>query len=223
ASRLDPVAALRNVELQRREGVLGWSRFGLGILFIVVGLALTFFCPPTVGLMVHFAFSIMVQFGMVLLLPKLVVWGSRLLRPLTGRLFGAVGVIAVDATVRMPRRTSATVGSLMLGLSFVFSVGAFITSHKAALNRMVDRCVNADLMVATSDQLRSRTYHFSEEQERRLASLPGVEHIDGLRVTGLNYGTDDLIVIARDMDLWFHNSPGLLDEGDESKARELSS
>ena len=76
----------------------------------------------------------------------------------------------------------------MLGLSFVFSVGAFIHSHKAALNRMVDRCVNADLMVATSDQLRSRTYHFSDEQERRVASLPGVTNIDGLRVTGLNYG-----------------------------------
>jgi len=223
ASRLDPVAALRNIELQRREGVLGWSRFALGILFIVVGLALTFFSPPAVGLMIHFSYSIMVQFGMVLLLPRLVVWGSRLLRPLIGRLFGAVGLIAIDAAVRMPRRTSATVGALMLGLSFVFSVGAFITSHKAALNRMLDRCVNADLMIATSEQLRSRTYHFSEEQERRVASLPGVRDIDGLRVTGAAYGADDLIVIGRNMNRWFRNSPGLLDEGDEQKARELSS
>ena len=223
ASRLDPVMALRNIELQRREGVLGWSRFALGILFIVVGLALTFFSPPGVGLMIHFTYSIMVQFGMVLLLPKLVVWGSRLLRPLIGRLFGAVGMIAIDAAVRMPRRTSATVGALMLGLSFVFSVGAFITSHKAALNRMLDRCVNADLMIATSEQLRSRTYHFSEEQERRVASLPGVRDIDGLRVTGAAYGADDLIVIGRNMNLWFNNSPGLLDEGDEQKAREVSS
>jgi putative ABC transport system permease protein len=93
ASRLDPVMVLRNIELQRREGVLGWSRFGLGILFIVVGLALTFFSPPSVGLMIHFSYSIMVQFGMVLLLPTLVVWGSRLLRPLIGRLFGAVGLM----------------------------------------------------------------------------------------------------------------------------------
>jgi len=223
ASRLHPVMALRNIELQRREGVLGWSRFALGLLFIFGGLGLTFFSPPGVGLMIHFTYSIMVQFGMVLLLPKLVVWGSRLLRPLMGRLFGAIGVIALDATVRMPRRTSATVGSLMLGLSFVFSVGAFIHSHKAALNRMIDRCVNADLMVATSDQLRSRTYHFSDAQKQRVASLPGVRHLDPLRVTGLTYGTEDLIVIARDMGLWFDNSPGLLDEGDETKARASTS
>src|SRR6185295_1728533 len=223
ASRLNPIQALHNIEVQRSEGVLGWSRFGLGLLFIVVGLALTFFSPPGVGLAVHFGYSLLVQFGMILLLPKFVVWGSRILRPVMGQFFGAEGLMAIDAAVRMPRRTSATVGSLMLGLSFVFSVGAFIHSHKAALNRMVDRCVNADLMVATSDQLRSRTYHFSDEQERRVASLPGVKHIDGLRVTGLNYGADDLIVIARNMDLWFNNSAGLLDEGDESKARELSS
>lgn len=222
ASRLHPVMALRNIELQRREGVLGWSRFTLGILFIIVGLALTFFSPPGVGLMIHFSYSIMVQFGMVLLLPKLVVWGSRLLRPVMGHLFGAEGLIAIDAAVRMPRRTSATVGALMLGLSFVFSVGAFIHSHKTALNRMVDRCVNADLMIATSDQLRSRTYHFSAEQERRVSSLPGVRNTDGLRVTGLTYGSDDLILISRNMGLWFDNSPGLLDEGDERKARESS-
>jgi putative ABC transport system permease protein len=222
ASRLDPIQALHNIEVQRREGVLGWARFGLGILFIIVGLALTFFSPPGVGLTIHFIYSMMVQFGLVLLLPKFVVWGSRLLRPLMGRLFGAEGVIAVDASVRMPRRTSATVGSLMLGLSFVFSVGAFIHSHKAALNRMLDRCVNADLMVATSEQLRSRTYHFSQEQEKRVSSLPGVRDVDGMRVTGLAYGSDDIIVIARDMGLWFQNSPGLLDEGNDRQAQEIS-
>ncbi len=222
ASRLDPVQALHNIEVQRREAVLGWTRFALGIMFIITGLALTFFSPPGVGLTIHFIYSIMVQFGLVLLLPKFVVWGSRILRPLMGRLFGAEGVIAVDASVRMPRRTSATVGSLMLGLSFVFSVGAFIHSHKAALNRMLDRCVNADLMIATSEQLRSRTYHFSEAQEKRVGALPGVAHIDGMRVTGLAYGADDIIVIARDMGVWFDNSPGLLDEGNERQAQEVS-
>ena len=116
ASRLSPIQALHNIEVQRGEGVLGWSRFVLGLSFIVVGLALSFFSPPGVGLMVHFGFSLMVQFGMILLLPKFVVWGSRILRPLMGRLFGAEGLMAIDAAVRMPRRTSATVGSLMLGL-----------------------------------------------------------------------------------------------------------
>ena len=222
ASRLNPIQALHNIEVQRNEGVLGWSRFTIGLLFIVVGLALTFFSPARVGLMVHFAYSLMVQFGMILLLPKFVVWGSRILRPLMGQLFGAEGLMAVDATVRMPRRTSATVGSLMLGLSFVFSVGAFIHSHKAALNRMLDRCVNADLMIATSDQLRSRTYHFSEDQERRVSALPGVKDSDGMRVTTVKHINEELMVLARDMNLWFSNSPGLLEEGDTQKAHEQS-
>ncbi|MEK6280165.1 MAG: FtsX-like permease family protein [Acidobacteriota bacterium] len=222
ASRLSPIQALHNIEVQRSEGVLGWSRFIVGLLFIVVGMALTLFSPPGVGLMVHFAYSLMVQVGMILLLPRLVVWGSRILRPLMGQLFGAEGLMAVDAAVRMPRRTSATVGSLMLGLSFVFSVGAFIHSHKSALDRMLDRCINADLTIATSDQLRSRTYHFSEEQERRVGSLPGVKNADGMRVTALAHGNDEIMVIARNMDLWFETSPGLLDEGDPRTARQQS-
>lgn len=222
ASRLNPIQALHNIEVQRSEGVLGWSRFVIGLLFIVVGMALTFFSPAGVGVMVHFAYSIMVQFGMILLLPRFVVWGSRILRPLMGQLFGAEGLMAVDAAVRMPRRTSATVGSLMLGLSFVFSVGAFIHSHKAALDRMLDRCVNADLTIATSDQLRSRTYHFSEEQERRVVSLSGVKNSDGMRVTAMNHGNEEIMVIARNMDLWFINTPGMLSEGNTQKAHEQS-
>ena len=220
ASRLSPIQALHNIEVQKGEGVLGWSRFILGLSFIVVGLALSVFSPPSVGLMVHFSFSLMVQFGMILLLPKFVVWGSRILRPLMGRLFGAEGLMAIDAAVRMPRRTSATAGSLMLGLAFVFSVGAFILSHKSALDRMLDRCINADLTIATSDQLRSRTYHFSEEQERRVGSLQGVRDADGMRVTAVTHGSDEIMVLARNMDLWFANSPGLLDEGDASTARQ---
>jgi len=220
ASRLSPIQALHNIEVQKGEGVLGWSRFILGLSFIVVGLALSVFSPPSVGLMIHFTFSLMVQFGMILLLPKFVVWGSRILRPLMGRLFGAEGLMAIDAAVRMPRRTSATAGSLMLGLAFVFSVGAFILSHKSALDRMLDRCINADLTIATSDQLRSRTYHFSEEQERRVGSLQGVKDADGMRVTAVAHGNDEIMVLARNMDLWFSNSPGLLDEGDPVSARQ---
>ena len=221
ASKLSPIQALRNIEVvQRGEGVLGWSRFIFGLLFIVVGLALSVFSPPGVGLMIHFTFSLMVQFGLILLLPKFVVWGSRILRPLMGRLFGAEGLMAIDAAVRMPRRTSATVGSLMLGLAFVFSVGAFILSHKSALDRMLERTVNADLTIAPSDQLRSRTYHFSEDQERRVASLSGVKNTDGMRVTAVAHGNDEIMVIARDMGLWFSNSPGLLDEGDARNAQQ---
>lgn len=220
ASRLSPIQVLHNIEVQRGEGMLGWTRFALGLSFIVVGLALSLFSPPSVGLMVHFTYSLMVQFGMILLLPKFVVWGSRLMRPLMGRLFGAEGLMAIDAAVRMPRRTSATVGSLMLGLAFVFSVGAFIHSHKRALDRMLDRSINADLTIATSDQLRSRTYHFSEEQERRVASLSGVKDTDGMRVTAVAHGNDEIMVIARDMGLWFSNSPGLLDEGDARSAQQ---
>ncbi len=46
ASRLSPIQALHNIEVERGEGVLGWSRFAIGLSFILAGLALSIFSPP---------------------------------------------------------------------------------------------------------------------------------------------------------------------------------
>lgn len=222
AARLNPVLALHNIEIQQREELLGKTRLFSGFILIVAGLLLTYFSTPRVGLLIQCTYSVLMQLGMILLLPKMVQWGAIVLRPVMERLFGAEGVIAVDTISRTPRRTSATVGALMIGLSFVFAVGAFIQSHKDALNRVLDRTVNADLLITTSEQMRSRTYHFSEELAGRIGSLPGVDSADNVRVRETSYESDEIIIISRNMDIWFASSPDLLSEGDQTKARELT-
>ncbi|MBA3767520.1 MAG: ABC transporter permease [Acidobacteria bacterium] len=222
ASQLSPVLALHNIETQQRETLLGWPRLASGFALIVAGLTLTYFSTPRVGLLTQCTYSMMMQFGMILLLPKMIGWGARGLRPVMDWLFGPEGVIAVDTMARSPRRTSATVGALMIGLSFVFAVGAFIQSHKSAMNRVLDRTTNADLLITTSEQIRSRTYHFSEELARRVGSLPGVESADNMRMREMAYGPDEVVTIARDMAAWLAISPDLLDEGDSRRARELT-
>ncbi|HYE64037.1 MAG TPA: FtsX-like permease family protein, partial [Pyrinomonadaceae bacterium] len=126
-----------------------------------------------------------------------------------------------DTMIKSPRRTSATVGALMIGLSFVFSNGAFIQSQKSALKRYMDRALNADIFVTTSEQLRSRTYHFSEELAQRIAAIPGVKHAESFRFTSVPYGGDSVALIANDMSAWFARIGSILDEGDEQRAREL--
>lgn len=222
ASRLSPALALHNIEVRQREALLGKTRLFIGSGLIVAGLTLTYFSTPRAGLLIQCTYSMMMQLGMVLLLPKMVQWGARALRPVMEILFGAEGVIAVDTISRTPRRTSATVGALMIGLSFVFAVGAFIQSHKGALNRVLDRTVNADLLITTSEQMRSRTYHFNEELAQRIGALSGVAQADNVRVRETSYKSDEIVVIARDMDSWFDSSPALLDEGDARRARELT-
>src|SRR5262249_34708134 len=160
--------------------------------------ALTRFSTPGVGLNFQLAYSLFFLAGMVVLLPKLIEIGAIILRYPAEWLFGIEGVIAVETMARSPRRTTATVGALMIGLSFVFSNGTFIQSQKAALNRSIDKAVGADILVTSSEQLHSRSDHFSEETADRIGSLPGVEHADKLRTTAIGYRGEEVSIMAHD-------------------------
>ncbi|HEX8098023.1 MAG TPA: ABC transporter permease, partial [Pyrinomonadaceae bacterium] len=221
ASRLHPVLALHNIETRQPEAVLGGVRVAIGLAMVAAGLMLIRFSTARVGLIWQCVYSVLIQAGMLVVLPKLIGWAARALRPMMSRVFGAEGMLAVDTLIKSPRRTSATVGALMIGLSFVFSNGAFIQSQKEVLKRYMDRALNADIFVTTSEQLRSRTYHFSEELAGRIAAVPGVRRAEIFRFTSVPYRGDNIGLIANDMDAWFTRVGDILDEGDANKAREL--
>ncbi len=219
ASRLNPIAALANIENSEREKITGTTRLLSGLIFILAGLLLTKLIPPSVGAFSQFWYAFLILSGMVLLLPKFIELGAKILRPGLDWLFGIEGVIAVETMARAPRRTSATAGALMIGLTFVFSVGAVIQSQKNALSQMLDKSLEADLLITSSEQLHSRTYHFSQATADRIASLPGIVGVDQTRTTALNYHNEEVALLAHEMDAYFAFSPDLLDVGDPLEAR----
>ena len=121
-----------------------------------------------------------------------------------------------------PRRTVATVGALMIGLSFVIAHGSFIQSQKAALDRSLDKALGADFLVTSSEQLSSRSYHFSEETAMRIASLPEAAVADPLRVSAVEYDGKEVSLLAHDIDAYFRISPDLLDVGDAASATQAT-
>ncbi|MEZ5346971.1 MAG: FtsX-like permease family protein [Pyrinomonadaceae bacterium] len=213
AARLDPIAALRNIEARKSEKLSGNLRFFIGLIFVLIALSLTSFVDPDINIAIQLSYWFFLMIGMVMMLPKFIRLGAFILRPLMSRLFGIEGVIAVDSMSRAPRRTTATVGALMVGLSFVYSNGTIIQSQKAALTRNLGRAASADIFVTTSDQVRSRVYHFSEETSEKVRALDGVSSIGNLRITTLNYRGDDVAVLAHDMDRWITQNPDMLDQG----------
>jgi putative ABC transport system permease protein len=221
ASRLDPVLALHNIETRQRESVVGWKRLLAGLMMIAAGLALIRLAPQRVDMWIQFVYAGLLVFGMIVVLPKLSAWIARALRPLMDWAFGSEGVLAIDTMIQSPRRTSATVGALMIGLSFVFSSGAFISSEKRTIIRSIDRTVNSDLIVTTSEGARSRTYHFSEELGQRIAALPGVKRIEQVRFTFVPYNGDTAAIVTLEMEGFFARVKDVLEEGDEQRAREL--
>jgi putative ABC transport system permease protein len=220
ASQLDPILALHNIETRQREAVLGRPRLITGAAMIVLGWALIAFAPPIYGLMVQFLYTIIITLGMILLLPKLSELTARALRPVMDRLFGSEGVLAVDAMIQAPRRTSATVGALMIGLMFAFSMAAYVRSYQLTVSNWMDRMINSDLFITSSEMARSRTYHFSEELSRRVSAMSGVKKAESVRITFIPYAGDSIALVAIDMEGWFSRVRDVIEGADQDEAHQ---
>jgi putative ABC transport system permease protein len=179
---------------------LGWRRLGVGVLLIAAGSALVFWTPSSLGLPIQFAFASIVLLGLTIVLPKLVLWSARALRPILNWVGGSEGALAVDAMIQTPRRSAATVGALMVGLMFVFSTESYIQSYRQMIDRWMNQVLNADIFVTTSAMLRSTSYHFTEDLGRKIAALPGVNRVENVRFTAIPYRGDTAAVIAIEMD-----------------------
>jgi putative ABC transport system permease protein len=123
--------------------------------------------------------------------------------------------------VRSPRRSSATVGALMVGLMFVFSTGAYIQSYKHMIGRWTHRMLNSDLVVATSTLLRSTSYHFSEDMGNRISALPEVKSVENVRFTFIPFQGDSAAVIAIEMNGFLARASDAIEGGSSRHVREL--
>ena len=200
ASQLDPTLALHNIEARKREAVLGWRRVTVGLVLTLSSLALMIWTPSGVGATFQFSYAILMILGLTALLPKLIEMISHVLRPFMDWMGGAEGSLAVDAMIQCPRRSSATVGALMVGLMFVFSTAGYIQSYRHMVDRWMKQSLNADIFVATSTTMRSTTYHFNEQLGRQIAGVPGVKRLENVRFTSVPYDGDSAALIAIEMD-----------------------
>ena len=103
--------------------------------------------PAKVGSELPILYIVILLLGLAALLPAVVRFCARTLRPLMDGIGGSEGALAVDAMIQSPRRSSATVGALMIGLMFVFSTGGFIQSFEHVMDRWITRMINSDLFV----------------------------------------------------------------------------
>lgn len=220
ASQLNPALALHNIENRQREEVLGAPRLLAGLAMIAAGLGLIRFAPLRADLYIQFGYAVLLILGMIAVLPKLSEWMARAMRPWMDRFFGSEGVLAVDSMIQAPRRTSATVGALMIGLMFVFATGAYVESQKQTFDRWMRQSINADLVVTTTEGARSKTWHFSRALSDKIAALPGVKRLENVRFTFIPYADDSVAIVALEFDGWFARSQLEIVGADRATARD---
>ncbi len=221
ASRLDPIQALRNIEIQSRESTFRWQRPVIGVALVALCFLLTAITPSGVGETNQLYYVFFILAGITVLLPILVSVAARLIRRLMALAGGPEGALAADAMIQAPRRSSATIGALMVGMMFVFSTAAYIQSFKQMIDRWTGRMLNSDLVVATSSLLRSTSYHFSEGLGRSIAALPGVKTVQNVRFTFIPYRGDIVALISMEMDGFLSRASEAVEGGDRRQALDL--
>jgi putative ABC transport system permease protein len=88
ASYLDPIMALHNIESRQKESALGWGRTALGAVVLLMSMLLIQFSPSGVGMVGQFSYAALQLIGLTILLPMMVHWSARAIRPLMDGLAG---------------------------------------------------------------------------------------------------------------------------------------
>ena len=103
---------------------------------------------PATSLTASFAALFFIIVGSALFTPAALLLGMRLLTPLTGRLFGALGRMAPRAITRSLSRTSVAVAALTIAVSVIVGVSAMIASFRTTVADWLDNSLGAQVFVS---------------------------------------------------------------------------
>jgi len=180
--RVTPVDAMRpdgGASGKRERN--GWGRALAGLAFITVGALGVWLTWPRESmlspLMLRFWGLLLATMllGMVIALPALLPVINRwLLRPLLQGVLGITGRLASDNLVRQPRRTAATICSLMVSLTYMVAMGGVSASQIGTFDRWYEKTVAWDMNISTSYTAIGAMVEMDPAFERELAAIDGV-------------------------------------------------
>lgn len=206
ASRIPPIAALRDLAIDRSSASL--VRLVAGLLVTAAGAGLVLFAVTAkgdAGLAAAGTGSFLTIAGLVALGPVVAGTAARVLGWPAARLRGVSGSLARENAARNPRRTSGTASALMIGVGVVTLFTVFAASLTASVADSVGRSFGGDLVVTGGDAFGGT---FSPELATQIGELDvvatsagigaGVALIDG---DTEGFPVVDLVAIDQVLDL----------------------
>ncbi|MDD9369508.1 MAG: ABC transporter permease, partial [Acidimicrobiales bacterium] len=147
ASRVAPLAAIREVAVERTAPSLARMVAGTAVAVIGVGLTLVAALGDEDMLAVVGLGAVLTVVGAVVLGPVVARPAAALLGAPVARLRGLPGALARQNAMRNPRRTAGTASALMVGVAVVTLFTVFASSLRASLDDTIDRSFGGDLVV----------------------------------------------------------------------------
>ncbi|QGG94390.1 ABC transporter permease [Actinomarinicola tropica] len=180
ASKVRPIAALRDVAIDRSNASVGRTVAGtlltaLGVVAFAAGMV----AGGTDGLPVLGLGAGTILVGVITLGPVLVRPAMAVLGAPAARLSGITGRYAKENARRAPKRTAATASALMIGVALVGFITIVAASTKESVAAAVDGSFRADYVVDSG----SFTGGFGVDIEEDLLASSAVELISPVRDT----------------------------------------
>ncbi|WP_137295505.1 ABC transporter permease [Nocardioides dongxiaopingii] len=197
-SRIAPVQAMRD-DVALPEASLR-NRFRYGLLLALVGGALLAAGLTDVlgigytGWLVGGG-VLAVLLGVTAMAPVLAGPFLRAARALFARLFGSIGNLAGQNSLRNPRRTAATASALMIGLTLACTMAIVGDSAKASVDQTIEESFTGDFVVSSIFG-----GSFSATVAERVDGVEGVDAVVRQRSGFAEADGDFTVVVATDPD-----------------------
>lgn len=204
AAHVDPVVAMQ----KGRTAMLsaGESR-GRVILALVLGVFGVSALAATRSLGWFYVGYLCVMLAPILLTPVLAQRLSRILRPLLRWLRPVEGALAADSLIGSSRRTSATVGALMLSVALVIGLAGTARSSYNNIMDWASSALNPDFFVTTSPTLTDHNYRFADSMTPRLEAVAGIEQVIRMRTPRTDFQGEVVLLMTGELEKLEARSP----------------
>ena len=220
AASIDPVQAFQKGRYQQLSLKEHRIRRAAAIVLVAVSAACLWARSNPAAFYLGYIFSVLAA---ILLAPTLVIWLARLLRQPAQWLRPVEGALAADGLIAAPRRTTATVGALMLSLAMVVALGGVSQAAYVSVRNWLDTTLNPDLFVSSSDNILAPRFLFPPSMETELRAIPGVADVQGVRTVRVSIAGSSRILITTDMVKFFDHIKPEVFEGDIQHMARLAS
>ena len=168
---------------------------GIGFSMIAVGAALIFL--PGGALMLTFVGLAALVLGCAILTPACVVLFSRLLAPVLGKVFGAMGAMAARGIAASLSRTAVAIAALAVAISITISIDTMVRSFRGTVEQWLDNSLSSDIYISPAS-LRSDGTNtgLAPRVLEDIRAIEGVESVSTVRNARVHSPDGDVELLA---------------------------
>jgi putative ABC transport system permease protein len=185
AASVTPLSALSRSGFEKKARRAVWTVALAGLLLSLVGEA--FLLIPTRNLVISFAGTATVVIGCAMLAPAATLILTRLVQPISGKVWGLLGRMAPRNVVQSLSRTAVAVASLMVAVSVTIGVSLMVSSFRQTVALWLQEILTGDIYISAPSLTAVQTSTPIDPKVLPiLKDLPGLKDVFMLRSVDVN-------------------------------------